>query len=247
MGTVYRAQDTQTGRLVALKVLAERFLQNMEVVARFEREVRAASMLQHPNICTTFDSGRYERRPYMAMELLNGKTLDERMKNIRLPAKHALTIAIPVASALEAAHNAGIIHRDIKPANIFLTSEGVVKVLDFGLAKITAPKAPAADSATVVTFVTMPGAILGTLAYMAPEQVRGELLDGRADLYSLGAMLYEMCTGTLPIRGAPSGVPVPLRDIVEKLLAEDRKDRYRNAAEVIRVLEGVRATAASHG
>jgi eukaryotic-like serine/threonine-protein kinase len=246
MGIVYRAQDSQTCQFVALKLLGEQYIQNLEVLARFEREVRAASSLHHPNICSIVDSGRYGRRPYLAMELLQGKTLDVRMQNVKLPAKHALTIAIPIARALEAAHNAGIVHRDIKPANIFLTSDGVVKVFDFGLAKITAARAAAADGATAVTFVTMPGAILGTLAYMAPEQVRGELLDGRADLYSLGTVLYEMCTGTLPVRGAASAVPVLLRAIVDKLLSFDRQERYRNAAEVVRVLEEARA-AAQHG
>ena len=239
MGTVYRAIDSRSGQTVALKLLGERYVGSHEVTARFDREIRAVSALQHPNICAILDSGRYEGRPYMAMELLVGKPLDVRMKNVRLPAKHALRIAIPIARALEAAHGAGIIHRDIKPGNIFLTSQGAVKVFDFGLAKIIPRAATSAETATIVTFVTRPMTILGTLAYMAPEQVRGEPIDSRADLYSLGAVIHELCTGVLAIHGAPSEVPEPLREIVAKLLAPEREHRYQSATQVIHALEAV--------
>src|SRR5262245_21013742 len=171
MGTVYKAQDIYLKRFVAIKLLAEKYAGNGEMAARFEREVRAISLLAHPNVCAIFESGKWQGRPFLVMEFLEGKTLEERMGKARLDAQQVLRVATPVASALEAAHKAGIIHRDIKPGNIFLTSQGMVKVLDFGLAKVTR-EAPAAgvDAPTVVTFVTSPGAVLGTFAYMSPEQ-----------------------------------------------------------------------------
>ena len=243
MGTVYKAQDTFLGRFAALKVIGEKCLDNREAVYRFEREGRAASALAHPNICTVFDTGQWRDRPYMAMEFLEGATLAARMRAGRMPSADVLRIAIPAASALDAAHRAGIFHRDIKPANLFLTSTGRLKVLDFGLAKIRRqPVAVSAgaggEAATVATFVTTPGTILGTLAYMAPEQVLGGEVDGRADLYSLGVVLYAMCTGALPGRGTSMApLPAGLGAVVARLTASDRGARYSTAAELRRELE----------
>jgi serine/threonine protein kinase len=245
MGTVYKAQDIFLGRFAALKLVAERCLEDHEALQRFEREGRAASTLSHPNICTVFDTGSWRGRPYLAMEYLQGVTLAERMRAVVFSPEEARAIAIPVASALEAAHAAGITHRDIKPANLFLTSRGQVKVLDFGLAKVKRPLQAATatardDAATVATFVTMPGTILGTLAYMAPEQVLRSDVDGRADLYSLGVVLYEMCTGKLPVRGVPlAPVGGGLGPVIANLIAPDRSARYAGARELRLVLEGL--------
>jgi serine/threonine protein kinase len=240
MGTVYKAQDTFIGRYVALKLIAEKYLEDREALARFEREGETASSLVHPNICTVFDTGRWHNRPYMAMELLVGTPLTARITQAGMSLPEVLHVALPVASALEAAHKLGIIHRDIKPANLFINSSGQVKVLDFGLAKMKhRHHTPVAeDMATVATFVTMPGTILGTYAYMAPEQVRAEPLDGRADLYSFGVVLYEMVTGKLPIRGTSSApVPEPLAAVIAKLIAPDRDARYRDATEFLKALQ----------
>ncbi len=247
MGAVYKAQDTFLGRYAALKLIAERSLDDREALQRFEREGRAASALSHPNICTVFDTGTWRGRSFLAMEFLQGATLAERMRAGVLGHEEALAIAIPVASALEAAHGAGIVHRDIKPANLFLTERGVVKVLDFGLAKVrrtsqAAIVAVSEDAPTVATFVTMPGAMLGTLAYMAPEQVLGSDVDGRADLYSLGVVLYEMCTGRLPVRGKPmSPVGGGLGTVIANLIAPDRAARFASAGDVRHVLERLAA------
>jgi eukaryotic-like serine/threonine-protein kinase len=240
MGTVYKAQDTFLGRFAAVKLMAQKYHDDREALLRFEREGRAASALVHPNICTVFDTGSWRNRPFLAMEFLEGMTLGERIQAGRMTLAEALPIAIPVLGALEAAHKVGIVHRDIKPGNLFLTRRGAVKVLDFGLAKMKSRHESALTAAhrgedmpTVATFVTMPGTILGTLAYMAPEQVLGESVDGRADLYSFGVVLYEMLTGRLPIRGTPmDGLPVRMGPVIEKLLALDRDARYRGAAEV---------------
>ncbi len=238
MGTVYKAQDTFLGRFAALKLIAGKFLSDREALLRFEREGQAASALVHPNICTVFDTGRWRNRPYLAMEWLQGVTLSQQIQAGCMRPEQVRNFAIPVLSALEAAHKAGIVHRDIKPANLFLTSRGQVKVLDFGLAKMKRRHEPIAAAAgeempTVATFVTLPGTILGTLAYMAPEQVRGEAIDGRADLYSFGVVLYEMSTGKLPLRGAPmEALPEGLARVVEKAIALDRNARYRDAGEM---------------
>lgn len=242
MGTVYKAQDLYLGRFAALKLIGEDQRQDSEAVARFEREGSAASALMHPNICTVFETGRWQSRPYLVMELLEGVPLSERMRESRLDARMALNIAIQVAKALEAAHRAGIIHRDIKPANVFLTSRGVVKVLDFGLAKKKSPRVLAADAPTQATFVTMPGKILGTLAYMAPEQVRAEPVDGRADLFSLGVMLYEMVTGTLPAFGSGNVVlSDKMKEVLRTLMAAKPADRYPTAAAARAALESAQA------
>lgn len=235
MGIVFKAQDEFMGRLVALKILAEKLAADPEMLSRFEREAGAASSLRHPNICTVFDSGNWNGRPYIAMELLAGETLDERLKRGALPAEQLAAIAAQVLSALEATHALGLVHRDIKPANLFWTTSGQVKLLDFGLAKRKLPAAPLGEDApTVVMFATRQGTVVGTLAYMPPEQVLGEALDGRADLYSLGVTLYELATGTLPIRGAENmdAVPETLRPVLVKLMAADVRLRYQTAREV---------------
>jgi serine/threonine protein kinase len=235
MGIVYKAQDTFLGRFAALKIIAEKFLDDREALLRFEREGHAASALVHPSICTVFETGRWRDHPYLAMELLEGAPLNQQNQAGRMGIGELLSIAIPVAGALEAAHRLGIVHRDIKPANLFLTTRGQVKILDFGMAKIKRRHlAPLGDdTATVATFVTMPGTILGTYAYMAPEQVRGEAVDGRADLFSFGVVLYEMATGTMPVRGASmASLPAGLGPVISRLIAPDRDHRYRDATEL---------------
>jgi serine/threonine protein kinase len=240
MGAVYKAQDIYLGRFAALKLIHEQLRDDPEIRARFEREGQAASSLMHPNICTVFEAGRWRERPFLAMELLEGMPLSARIQAGRLELPEILRIAIPVASALEAAHRKGIVHRDIKPGNLFLTRAGVVKVLDFGLAKRKGPAAAAGtDAPTVVTFVTMPGAILGTLAYMSPEQVRGEAVDGRADLYSLGVVMFEMFSGTLPVFGSSTPVPPRLAEVLRKLMAPALGARFQTAGEAQKALEAL--------
>jgi serine/threonine protein kinase len=242
MGIVFRAQDTFLGRFAALKILAEKLIDDPEMLHRFEREGGAASALKHPNICTVFESGCWQGRPYLAMELLAGEALDSRLAAGPIPAHQLIRIAIGVTSALEATHAIGIVHRDIKPANLFLTASGQVKVLDFGLAKVTPPALRLGDNdATIAVFTTRKGAILGTLAYMSPEQVCCEPLDGRADLYSLGVTLYELATGHLPIRGAENiaALPAGLGPIVVKLMAADARMRYQTAREAREALQRI--------
>ena len=240
MGTVYKAQDSFLGRIVALKILAEKYLEDREALLRFEREGNTASALLHPNICTVYEIGKYAGRPYIAMEFLEGGTLAARLQAGPLRLEEALPVAIATLDALDAAHRAGIVHRDIKPANLFLTSRGQLKVVDFGLAKMKRPVLPAAplgeDAPTRATFVTSPGTILGTLAYMAPEQAMASDVDGRADVYSLGIVLYEMCTGRLPMWHRPSAFMVTelwaegLVAVMEKMIAHDLRARYPTAA-----------------
>jgi len=241
MGTVYKAEDIYLGRPAAVKLIGIDQRDDTEALARFEREGSAASALMHPNICTVFETGQWRKRPFLVMELLEGITLADRLRGGRLQTPMALNIAIQVSRALEAAHAAGIVHRDIKPANIFLTRNGVVKVLDFGLAKRRSDRAfaaVAADAPTQVTFVTMPGTILGTLAYMAPEQVRGEMVDGRADLFSLGVVLYEMVTGILPAFGSGNVVlSEPMKLVLRTLMAPKPADRYSDAVRARMGLE----------
>ncbi len=242
MSTVYRAEDTSSNRLVALKVLAEKYTKDREALARFEREGRACMSLNHPNICAVYSMDKWEGRPFLVMELLEGTTLADRMKTGRIHARGVAVIGVPVLSALEAAHALGIVHRDIKPGNLFLTKNGRVKVLDFGLAKVRTPisMAAPASEATVVTFVTMPGTILGTLGYMAPEQVRGELLDGRADLFSFGVVMYEAMTGVLPVQGGDRApLPGPVGQFIERCIHPDRNQRFRSASEAREALQSV--------
>jgi eukaryotic-like serine/threonine-protein kinase len=240
MGLVFRAQDMVLGGFVALKILAEKLADDPEMLYRFEREGGAASALRHPNICSVFESGNWKGRPYFAMELLEGQALDERLKKGPVSAPQLIDIAIGAASALEAAHAIGVVHRDIKPANLFLTTAGEVKVLDFGLAKRRQAAAPVGpDAPTVMMFATRHGMVLGTLAYMSPEQLCCEPLDGRADLYSLGVTLYELATGTLPIRSAENlaALPGKLGLVIVKLMASDARLRYQTAREAREAFE----------
>jgi len=248
MGIVFRAQDTYLGRFVALKILAEKLANDPEMLHRFECEGGAASALNHPNICTVYESGSWQGRPYLAMELLTGQALDERLATGPLGLDELVEIALGATSALEAAHAIGVVHRDIKPGNLFLTTKGQVKVLDFGLAKAMPTSVPIGDDAPTVAMVaTRQGTVMGTLAYMSPEQVCCEPLDGRADLFSLGFSLYELATGKLPIRHAVdlSPLPAPLAPIIGKLIQREPRMRYQTAREAHAAFRQLRVAAAA--
>jgi serine/threonine-protein kinase len=255
MGVVYEAEDVRLGRHVALKFIVHKALDRPDRVVRFEREARAASVLNHPNICTIHDVGESEGRHFIAMELLEGKSLDAILTHGPLPIRQLLDIAVQIAEGLTAAHARNVIHRDVKPANVFVTSSGFAKIMDFGLAKILQQAESLTGSeadATVTSGLTTPGITVGTVAFMSPEQARGEEVDARSDLFSFGSLLYNMALGAPPFRGPTAAVifsgilernPVPpldvdptlpprLQDIILKALEKDREQRYQSAREM---------------
>jgi serine/threonine protein kinase len=261
MGVVYEAEDTKLGRHVALKFLSEELAKDPHALQRLHREARAASALNHPNICTIYEIDEAKGRTFIAMEMMEGQTLNSLLGGKALQIERVVRLGIQIADGLDAAHSKGILHRDIKPGNIFVTHRNQAKIMDFGLAKVAQEKKPIGTGLSAAALpslgvteehLTGPGAAVGTLAYMSTEQIRGQKLDARTDLFSLGAVLYEMATGTLPFRGDTSGlildsilnrnpvsvlrlnpaVPPDLERIIKRLLEKDRDIRYQHASDL---------------